>query len=49
VRAIEEVVRQIKEAVVSTGLVINERKTKRENKQKHNKFTARSENGQTSI
>jgi hypothetical protein len=49
VRAIKDVVTQIKEAAVSTGLVINENKKKHENKQKYNKFRARSDNGRTSI
>jgi hypothetical protein len=51
VTVIEEIVTQIKEDAVSTGLVINEGKTKyvQENKQQYNKFTAKSHKEQTSI
>ena len=48
VRAIGVVVTLIKEAGISSGLVINKSKTKmQEYKQKYNKFRAQSENGQT--
>jgi hypothetical protein len=43
VRVTEEVVTQLKEAALSTGLVINENKI-HEKKQKYNKFRARSDN-----
>jgi len=49
VRAIDEAVTQIKEAAVSTGLVINDTKQVHKNKQKYNKFRARSDNGRTCI
>ena len=47
VRAIEEIVIQIKEAALSIGLVIHE--NVHEHQQKYNKFRTRSDNGQTSI
>jgi hypothetical protein len=49
VRAIKEVVKQSKEAALSTGLVINESKTKYMKINKYNKCTERSDNRWTGI
>jgi tRNA pseudouridine-54 N-methylase len=50
VRAIGELVTQIKEAAVYTGLVTKKKQNKIcENNNKYNKFIARSNNGRTSV
>jgi hypothetical protein len=49
VRTTDETVTQTKEAAVSNGLVINDTKQVHENKQKYNKFRARSDKGRTDM